>query len=81
MNNLKTTYSDTCEVYNVDKNQTVTAEILDFYPKQTLSVALQRSLKLVLRYNEKFDEYQASMAGFNLTSKGPTETVTYQGRK
>jgi hypothetical protein len=73
-------YAETCKVTCVDNNQTVDADILDFKPQNLLSVSLQKSIKIVLRYNNKNDEYQGEMYGRTFVTKGPKETYIRTNR-
>ena len=67
-------YDETAIVTCVDNNKVVTAEVLSFIPKKTLSVSLDRSVKLVLKYSEKNNEYQGDLYGRTFVSKGPKAT-------
>ena len=49
-------YDDTAMVTCVDNGQTVKAEILEFKPQVLLSISLEKSIKLVLKYVTKSDE-------------------------
>ena len=64
-------YEDTAKVLCVDNGQTVSADVLEFKPQVLLSISLQKSIKLVLKYNTKVDEYQGELYGRTFTSKGP----------
>jgi len=64
-------YDETASVKCVDNNQTVTADVLDFKPNILLSISLDKSIKLVLKYNVKSDEYQGDLYGRTFVSKGP----------
>jgi len=64
-------YDDTALVKCVDNNQTVNADVLEFKPQVLLSVSLDKSIKVVLKYNLKNDEYQAELYGRTFISKGP----------
>lgn len=64
-------YDETTKVLCVDNGQTVDADVLEFKPQVLLSISLQKSLKLVLKYNAKVDEYQGELYGRTFTSKGP----------
>jgi len=77
---IKSRYDDTCILHNVDKGQDIEAEILEFRPLVSLSVSIQRKIKLTLSYVTNKKMYVGSMAGLEFISKGPKETVTYQGR-
>ena len=64
-------YDETCKVTCVDNNETVTADILEFKPQLLLSVSLNKSIKMVLKYAVKSDEYQGELYGRTFVSKGP----------
>jgi hypothetical protein len=64
-------YDETATVKCVDNNQTVIADVLDFKPNVLLSISLDKSIKLVLKYNLKSDEYQGDLYGRTFISKGP----------
>lgn len=67
-------YDDVAMVTCVDNGQTVKAEILEFKPQVMLSISLEKSIKLVLKYAIKSDEYQAELYGRTFISKGPKAT-------
>ncbi len=73
-------YEDTAQVTCVDNNQTVKAEILDFKPQTMMSVSLEKSIKIVLKYNANSDEYQGELYGRTFISKGPKATYVRTGR-
>ena len=64
-------YEETAIVTCVDNGKVVTAEVLNFIPQKTLSVSLDRSIKLVLKYSEKNNEYQGDLYGRTFVSTGP----------
>jgi hypothetical protein len=64
-------YDDTALVTCIDNQQTVKAEILDFKPQVLLSVSFEKSIKLILKYISKSDEYQTELYGRTFVSKGP----------
>lgn len=64
-------YEETCKVTCVDNNETVTADILEFKPQLLLSVSLNKTIKMVLKYTNKSDEYQGDLYGRTFISKGP----------
>ena len=43
-------YDETCKVTCVDNNETVSADILEFKPQVLLSVSLNKTIKMVLKY-------------------------------
>jgi hypothetical protein len=73
-------YDENCKVTCVDNNETVTADILDFKPHVLLSVSLNKSIKMVLKYSTKSDEYQGDLYGRTFVSKGPKATHYSTGR-
>lgn len=73
-------YDETCKVTCVDNNETVTADILDFKPQLSLSVSLNKTIKMVLKYAAKSDEYQGDLYGRTFVSKGPKATHYTTGR-
>lgn len=73
-------YDETCKVTCVDNNETVTADILDFKPQLLLSVSLNKTIKMVLKYATKSDEYQGDLYGRTFVSKGPKVTHYTTGR-
>ena len=64
-------FEETCIVKCVDNGETVTAEILDHKPQLLLSVSLNKSIKMMLKYAPKSDEYQGDLYGRTFISKGP----------
>jgi hypothetical protein len=78
---VKKTYADTVDLHCTDKNETVTAEILEFRPNILISVSIQRKIKMMLKFNPRSNNYVGSMAGLEFTTAGPKETITYEGRK
>lgn len=73
-------YEETCEVKCVDNGEVVNADILDFKPQVLLSISLQKSIKLVLKYVAKSDEYQGDMYGRTFVSNGPKGRIFTTGR-
>lgn len=73
-------YDDTAQVTCVDNGQTVKADILDFKPQVLMSIALEKSIKVVLKYVPKSDEYQAELYGRTFVSKGPKAHHVKTGR-
>jgi len=80
-NMIKTTYADTCVLHNTDKGQDVEAEIINFSPRHSITVSINRQIKVTLLYRPQKDIYVGSMAGYEFTTTGPEETITYQGRR
>ena len=74
-------YSDTCKIVNTNNSAVVVAEILEFKPSFVLTVSINRSIKVVLRYDAVLKLYVGNMAGMEMTSTGPKEQVKFTGRK
>ena len=62
-------YSETCKVTAVATNKTMDADILKFQEGQSLSVALNKSVKLLMSWNGQCFEGKA--AGMDFESNGP----------
>lgn len=73
-------YEETCKITCVDNNETVTADILEFKPQNLLNVSLNKTIKMVLKYAVKSDEYQGNLYGRTFISKGPKGTHYSVGR-
>lgn len=73
-------YADTAKITCVDTNQTVEADVLNFEPERILSVSLQKSIKLILKYNHITNEYFGDLYGRTFISKGPKVTKYTVGR-
>lgn len=67
-------YEDTAKVTCVDNGETVIAEILEFRPEFSMSVSLERKIKLTLKFDARSSEYQADLYGRTFVSKGPKGT-------
>lgn len=74
-------YDETAQVKCVDNGQTVTADVLEFKPQVMLSISLNKSIKLVLKYSNQSDEYQGDLYGRTFVSKGPKGTHYSTGRQ
>jgi hypothetical protein len=68
---IQSTSSDKIPVYCSDTDKTVMAEILEFNPRKFLNVAVERSIRLTMKYDAKHDQYVGNMAKLEFTSKGP----------
>ena len=73
-------YDETAQVKCVDNGQTVTADVLEFKPQVLLSISLNKSIKVVLKYSTNSDEYQGDLYGRTFVSKGPKGTHYSTGR-
>lgn len=77
---VKVTYDDTCELVGENNNK-VTAEVLDFNPLKYITVTVNRQVKVTMQYIPRHNVYRGNMAGMELTTLGPKETITYEGRR
>ena len=73
-------YDETAHVRCVDNGQTVTADVLEFKPQVLLSISLNKSIKVILKYSTNSDEYQGDLYGRTFVSKGPKGTHYSTGR-
>jgi hypothetical protein len=69
---------DHCEVTCEDNNKIVQADILNFQEEKTLSVSLNKSLKLIMPWNGRI--YEGRMSGMTFVSKGPKIVETKDSR-
>lgn len=60
---------DTCEVICENNGRKIVGEVLDFQEKKYLSVSLERSLKLELRWNGRI--YEGRQSGLTFVTAGP----------
>ena len=74
---MKTVYNDKCNITCTDKDQVVEAEVMEFRPKQHLTVVLATN-KIHMKYNGRL--YVGNAVGMEFTSNGPEEHVIKQGR-
>lgn len=66
---MKQYIDETCRVECEDNGKVVDADILSFKENSTLSVSLNKSVKLVLQWNGRI--YEGKMSGLTFVSKGP----------
>jgi hypothetical protein len=77
----KISYKDVAELTCLENGKTITAEILDFKPAYMLSVSVDRQVRVTLRYNTEKKLYIGTVGSLEFSSKGPSETITHQGRR
>jgi len=73
-----TRHSDKCIVKQEKSSKTVEAEIFEFKEHKSLTVVLNKSVKLPMTWNGKM--YEGRMAGIDFISEGPTVSKTKTGR-
>jgi hypothetical protein len=72
-----TRHSDTCQVKQVSSNKLVEAVVQDFNECEMLTVVLNKSVKLSMKWNGRV--YEGHMAGMDFISNGPTVSKTQTG--
>lgn len=77
---IRVRYEETCNLKS-DNGTVVEAEVLEFKPQAFLAVTVNRKVKVTLQYNARNDLYVGNMAGLELTTTGPKELITYEGRR
>lgn len=81
MSNVRYDHAQTVGITAVQTGETVQSEILSFKPKHSLSVSINRQIKLVLRYNNINHRYEGHAANMQFVSHGPEQSLTKQGRR
>lgn len=76
--NTKIRFEDNCRVLCEDNNKVVDADILDFKEKKTLTVSINKSLKLIMPWNGRV--YEGRMSGMSFVSNGPKSITFKDGR-
>ena len=71
-------YGDKCTVKQANNSKTVEAEVFSFKEGSSLTVVLNKSVKLPMVWNGKL--YEGKMAGIDFTSTGPTISKTKTSR-
>ena len=71
-------YGDKCLVTQANTNRSVEAEVFDFKEQKSLTVVLNKSVKLPMVWNGK--SYEGKMAGIDFTSTGPSIKRSTTGR-
>jgi hypothetical protein len=70
-------HSDTCQVKQVASNKLVEAVVQDFNECEMLTVILNKSVKMAMKWNGRV--YEGRMAGMDFISNGPTISKTQTG--
>ena len=73
-------YADVVTLNCTENNQTIAAEILDYRPAYSLTVSVNRQVKVFLRYNNASKTYTGKVGSLEFETAGPTETTIKQGR-
>lgn len=72
-------YGDTCLVKQESSGKTVEAVVHEFKVEDRLTVVLNQSVKLSMKWNGKV--YEGRMAGLDFISPGPKITRTQTGSR
>jgi hypothetical protein len=71
-------HSDKCTVKAIASGKAMEADVLAFHEKRNLTVAVNRSVKLLMTWNGR--KFEGKAAGLDFESDGPKPISTYQGR-
>ena len=74
---MKEVYAQEVLVECTDNGKSITADVDNFQPGRYLSV-IMNTVKVNLKYQDKFDHYVGSMGGLEFLSKGPKTVGTYR---
>jgi hypothetical protein len=66
---MKTRFEEVCKVICEDNGKVVDADVLNFQEGKTLTVSLNKSLRMVMPWNGKI--YEGKMSGMSFVSTGP----------
>lgn len=80
MSRTGSSYADTCEVFNVNTERSMHAEVLNFRPGKVLSVSINRQVKITMQYDKNKDLYIGRTGSMEFLSDGPEETYSNRGR-
>jgi hypothetical protein len=77
---MRTYFEEHCVLHCTDNDKTVDAEVLNHQPFRSLTVTINREIKVPMRYVEQHNIYVGSMAGREFTTPGPKEINVKEGR-
>lgn len=75
---VKMRYDSHCDVKQESTGKLVKAEVMSFTEGRSLSVVLNKSVKLTMTWNGKV--YEGRMAGMDFISNGPKGQAYTEGR-
>lgn len=67
--------SDKCTVKAVASGQAMEADVIAFHEKRNLTVAINKSVKLLMTWNGR--KFEGKAAGMDFESEGPKLITTY----
>jgi hypothetical protein len=76
---MKQYVQDTCEIICEDNGRKMVADVLAFKENQYLTVAVEKSLKLEMKWNNRI--YECKKSGLSFVSDGPVVRNVSQGRR
>jgi len=76
---MRVEYESKCDLYCIDNEKTVKAEVLNFRQGDGLTAYIAES-KLHMKYNKRHDLYIGTLMGMEFQTKGPEYWEVYQGR-
>jgi hypothetical protein len=71
-------HSDKCTVKAVASGKEMEADVLAFHEKRNLTVAVNKSVKLLMTWNGR--KFEGKAAGLDFESDGPKPITQYKGR-
>jgi hypothetical protein len=74
-------YKEVAELVCTENGKKLTAEVLDFKPAYSLSVSVERQVRVNLRYNMEKKMYMGNVGSLEFSSTGPKETIKIKGRR
>lgn len=74
-------FDDKVIIECTDTDRKVEAEVLSFREHDILSVSIQRSIKLIMKYNAIKQVYIGTQSGLEFITKGPEKFITKHTRR
>ena len=75
-----THFDDKCMIECTNNDRKVEAEVMAFKEHDFLSVSIQRSIKVNMRYNERKGVYIGNQSGLEFITEGPQKFVSKHTR-
>ena len=80
MARTRTEYEDKIKLTCTENSQTIEAEILDYRPAYSLTVSVNRQVKVYLRYNSGTKNYIGNVGSLEFETAGPNKIHVKEGR-
>ena len=77
---LKMDYEDNCELICINNGTNVLADIINYIPKSKIILALNKQVRLTLKYNENEKKYFGNMSTLEFKTNGPKPIRINRGR-